>query len=364
LAERIYTEGWKDGGYIRKDAQGRDTYVIYRQIAGKRYEVSTRAHTLRAALEQLKRFEADPEGYDPRGNVRPDAIYLDEKLSEEFLTYSRREKENTGKWVREQQRSLAWWAEKLHGVDLRGASLRDQIVPVVKQARGNRVAVLKALYSWLRKTHKITFAEDPTAGGMLEGRQPTKRRGRGPKAVPREHVELALAHLTGNWRDALLLQSETGWHVTEVQRFAQGGEVEPASASQKAQGIAGVLIVEHKGGEQHRSAVSSKVLEAAERLREREGFSVEWYARALKKACPAAGIKKPFGAGQMRHSVATWAVESGADIAAVSTFLGHKSPRTTKKFYATHATPKNPMIALPLLSAVKAPKDEGGHTAN
>src|SRR5216684_3817779 len=65
-----------DGGYVRKDERGREVYTIRRMINGKRYDVSTRAHTERAALEQLKRFEADPEGYDARGVLRPDPIYL------------------------------------------------------------------------------------------------------------------------------------------------------------------------------------------------------------------------------------------------------------------------------------------------
>jgi hypothetical protein len=36
-------------------------------ISGWNYKVSTRASTLRAAKEQLKRFEADPEHYNPAG---------------------------------------------------------------------------------------------------------------------------------------------------------------------------------------------------------------------------------------------------------------------------------------------------------
>jgi len=35
--------------------------------------------------------------------------------------------------------------------------------------------------------------------------------------------------------------------------------------------------------------------------------------------------------------VATWAIERGDDPAAVAAFLGHKSPATTRRFYATLA---------------------------
>ena len=41
-------------------------------------------------------------------------------------------------------------------------------------------------------------------------------------------------------------------------------------------------------------------------------------------------------------------MNGGTDLKSVSTFLGHKSPRTTQKFYATHATPWNPMIPPPV----------------
>jgi len=47
------------------------------------------------------------------------------------------------------------------------------------------------------------------------------------------------------------------------------------------------------------------------------------------------------------HSVATWAIESGVDLPAMSTFLGHRTIATTKRFYATHATPRNPLIIVP-----------------
>jgi hypothetical protein len=52
-------------------------------------KVSTSAHTLRAAIEQLRRFEADPEGYSPVGAPQKQPLYLDAALASEFLTYYR-----------------------------------------------------------------------------------------------------------------------------------------------------------------------------------------------------------------------------------------------------------------------------------
>ena len=68
-----YAETW-EGGFIRHDSQGRKVYVIRRMINGRNYKVSTRATTLRAAIEQLKRFEIDPEHYNPVGSPHEQPI--------------------------------------------------------------------------------------------------------------------------------------------------------------------------------------------------------------------------------------------------------------------------------------------------
>ena len=98
MAERTW-----EGGYIRKDSHGRDVYVIRRQIDGKRYKVSTRASSPRAAFEQLKRFESAPENDRPGGTpVEQESIYLDEALALEILTWSRDVQRNSAKRVGEQ----------------------------------------------------------------------------------------------------------------------------------------------------------------------------------------------------------------------------------------------------------------------
>lgn len=129
---------------------------------------------------------------------------------------------------------------------------------------------------------------------------------------------------------------------------------------------AGVLVCPmHTSGEPLRTRVSAPVVEAAKKLLDhakkkseqrsalREpcgdtevgGFSREWYDRAVRAAsaavkCPDGKVGIPvFTPGKLRHSVATWAIDAGADLAQVAAYLGHKSPRTTRKFYATHARP-------------------------
>ena len=184
-------------------------------------------------------------------------------------------------------------------------------------------------------------------GGLLPEvwlRRPSCRcKGRGVRGQP--EVLQHLSHRRGVRQvgydappaPAMDVQAGTGWHVSELVRFAKMGSVEPYRG--EAEGIAGVLVCpQTKSGEPLRTAVSSEVLEAGKRLLERGSFSSEKYVLAIKGACTAAGIP-PFTPGRFRHSVATWAIEKGADSASVAAFLNHKSPSTTRRFYATHAVP-------------------------
>jgi integrase len=333
-----YVETW-EGGFVRTDAKGRKVYVIRRMINGKNYKVSTRAGNARAAMEQLKRFEADPEGYNPAGASHEAPIYLDAPLAEEFLVWNRDVKKNSREWLEKQQRYLAWWADQLKGLDLRKVSLVDHIKPALKGA-GNgphRIAVLKSVYSWLRKEkHLLTVNEDPTFQTLVVP-QARPEQWKRVKVIPREHYLLAREHLAPHWRDGMDVQAGTGWHVTELTRFAKEGSVEPYRGD--AEGVSGVLVCpQTKSGEPLRTAVSAEVLEAGKRLLERGTFGREKYGMAVISACKAAGIA-PFTPGRFRHSVATWAIEKGADPASVAAFLNHKSPSTTRRFYATHAVP-------------------------
>ncbi len=234
-------------------------------------------------------------------------------------------------------------------MDLRRADLARHVLPPLAKAtcKPQRIAVLKRFYSWLRREeHKITPAEDPTLD-TLSVPQSRPEQLRRAKAVPREHVMLAIDHLaTNRWRDLLRVLAGTGMHVSELERFATDGSLEPLPRDGKREGAEGVIVIPStKAGDPLRVAVSSEVLEAAKRVLKAGAFDRQHFAKALASACAA--VKRPdgqigippFGAGQLRHSVATWAVNAGADPATVASFLGHKSPRTTRKFYATLATP-------------------------
>jgi integrase len=380
------------GGRIRFDAKGRPVYVIRKQLAGRRYEVSTRKHTLAAALAEWERFEKDPEGYAVGGNAGQGPLYLDNELAKRFLAWSAGERGNSAGWLVKQKGFLADWMETLRGVNLRRLSLRDHVVPALEGAssRRHRLAVLKGFYSWLRKhEHVLTSAEDATIDMPLPQIEPAQWKR--DKVIPRDHIDLVLEYLRaeqqkrrekrdaraaaarpagegnvvqlvpaaapeqpdGPWVEALTVHAGTGWHTTEIVRFAATGSIEPLPKSVQQEGVAGVLVCpQHKSGEPIRTRVSPLVVDAAKRLLTHGAMSREWYDRAIRDACKS--VKRPdgkvgipvFTPGRLRHSVATWAIEAGADPASVAAFLGHKSPRTTRRFYATHASPaKVPTLA-------------------
>jgi hypothetical protein len=176
MAERTGT--W-DGGYIHKDTRGRKVYVIRQQINGVRYEVGTRAFTERPALEQWKRFQSDPEGYDPNGGQQTQAD-LPRRPAHEGVPrlLARREA---------QQQAVARRAENPAGVVVEEAArhrlARGQPARLdparagsKTPSRQHKVTVIKGLYSWLRKVRReITLADDPTAAGMLVLPAPKKQ---------------------------------------------------------------------------------------------------------------------------------------------------------------------------------------------
>lgn len=326
------------GGFIRENEAGEPIYVIRKRVDGHQYEVSTRCNTQRAALKQLERFEADPLNYRPSGDASA-KVMLDAELAEEFLVYCRDVKKNSPLWLTKQKSYVAWWAGKLDGISLARVSLQNDIEPALEGegARAHRIATIKAVYSWLRKVkHALTPAQDPTFGTLAVPQSDPNARLMKDKAISKKDFLKVREHLDGHWRAAIDVQAGTGWHITEVKRFAEGGAVE--DHPRKAKGVAGVLVCpETKAGGLLRTAVGKEVLVAADLLLERKTFSVEKYGMAVKAASVAAGVSPVLTPGRMRHSVATWAINAGADPAQVSAFLNHKNPRTTRKFYATHA---------------------------
>jgi integrase len=349
----VNVEGW-DIGRAWKAPDGTLTFYIRKQVGGSRFDHCTGATTLPAAMKHRERFQADPAGYRPEGDPKRTTIRLDNDLSEAFLAWSLNTKKNTPKYVADQRTYLAWWMEKLRGVDLRArdpqAMLRDKILPKLDgaTARQQRIATIKVLYSWLRtERHWIATHEDPTYG-MLKVPQSIPEQRTTNKVVPVEHLLLVIDGLASNrWRDLLRVLMGTGMHVSELVRFAQSGTLEPLPRERLSEDEAGVIVIPWtKGGEVLRVPVSQPVLDAAKRVLEAGAFDRSKLDAAIRSACAA--VVRPdgkvgipaFGPGRLRHTVSTFAKNNGTDIKTISEFLGHKSPRTTAKFYATNATPR------------------------
>ena len=367
-----------EGGIVRHNRKGEPIFIIQRMIEGTAYKVSTRCHDIEPAREQLRRFEAGPAAYKPAGPPEDDGLEplpLDETLATAFLVWSRdvgpnkSRKGNSRAWLRKQRSYLAWWQEQLADVDLRELTLKAHVEPALGpelkpgqdgySTRAKRIAVLKALFSYMRTQPDaraqglgVTPSQDPLFGALKVPQSDPDSRKTRDKAVSITHIRKAVSKLDGHWKDALTVQAGTGWHVTEVQRFVAGRPVlkngeevsrdrghveEPRKKTHY--GSAVLVCPEAKGGSELRTAVGPEVAEAARRLLGRGTFSVEKYGVAVKEACEVAGVPV-FTPGRMRHSVATHAVDEGADMASVASFLNHKSPATTRNFYAKFAVAK------------------------
>ena len=330
------TRPW-EGGQVRWDKTGRATYWIVRRYAGKRWCFSLKVHEEEAAIKRLRQFEADPFGFRVDGAASDRPLLFDSTIRDAFERWSRDERHNSDGWVAKQREILAWWGERLGACDLKRLRLVEDVLPVLDkypEQRQHRIAVLKTFYSWLRKArHSIKPFEDPTLGA-LSAPQARPEQWKRQKAFTREQREAVLAKLDGKWLAAAIVQAGTGWHCTEVVRFAESGSIVQAVNGEQV-----LVCPRAKSGAPHRTRVSAAVAAAARDLRVAEGFGYWPYWRALQEACGAAGIEPgTVSPGNFRHSVATMAIdESGADPKAVAAFLDHASDQTTRRFYATHA---------------------------
>lgn len=326
-------ERWP-GGYVRGGV-----FVIERRIRGVKFHFSTHATTLRAAMKQLERFEMDPHGYKPEGEVEPDALVMTEQLIDEFhewhlLKVSR-------PWALNVRCLLIDWSNDLRGADLRHLDLLEDLKPHLKRhprQAHHRAKSLKVFFTWLRQERGlVTRAQDATLDLPIPVLKPAQDSGH-RKAVPWKVVVAAAQHLPQRTRDVLELLAATGWHVNEVRRFAVDGTIRERNAADAPEVVA-MLGTRHKSGRVHFTAVvHEQHLEVAKRIRA-VGHVIDNGAlrKHLKKACAKAGVDY-FAMGQLRHSVATWLTQAGVAVADTSRFLGHQSATTTRRHYIDSQT--------------------------
>lgn len=343
------------GGYVRTNKSGR-TFIIERKVGGVHFHVSTRCKSLRAAMKQLERFEADPANYSPAG-VAPEPERKPLVMTADLVLAYRdwmlsRERPASREWALNCANYLADWIDDLGGKDLREVTVVGDLEPALdrrKTSRRHRIEAIKAFYGWLRKKRGlIRHAEDPTPDIAVPQGSPEKHRR--VKVVPRERVLAVLPHLPSAVRDVLILKLATSWHTSEVRRFAREGVMIPGTR----EGVLFVLQVRHKSGELTRTPlVHQEHVEAAQRILAKGKVpDRHQVADAMRAGCQAAGVTL-FHLGQIRHSVLTWAVEQGASIEDVAEFAHHRSPLTTKKFYLDVAEPAPRIPVLRILDGGK-----------
>lgn len=327
-----HQETWP-GGYVHRDGQGRPTYVIRRRIDGRRYKVSTRRRTLAAAMAELERFERNPAGYRP---TESDRLLLDGELVVAYLEACR-EKGNSLGWMLAKRDLLIWWGEQLEGVELR----RLDVQAVERALEGgprrmHRIEAIKHLMTWCVRTGRMEA--DPLRDRLqVPAARPAQAHR--VKAFPQSTHRTWMSALPPSlWRDGLAVLAATGWHVTELERFAEGG-----AADEERSALRQPLT---KGGLELKVEVGAEALAAGKRILavgSLSHWSLRQYVKRFRVKSAHEGVAlPPLPIGSYRHSVATWAIDAGTEVAAVSDFLGHKSPRTTRRFYATHSVIPKP----------------------
>jgi integrase len=355
------------GGRIHIGKDGRKHYYLWKKLGGREFKFALGTNE-KIAFAELRRWELDPLAYVPPGKrvadatVAGDGAVFDAELIMRFLVWSglsKKEggKENTVVWVNQQRLHLMWWLKALGNVDLRRLTPK-KILDAAEGTggRAHKLRVLSSFYSWLqRRQQVVSIAENPFASKVIDV----------PQAQPSELVKpisyetftrvlerlqtpeiregaSRIGNRNDHWAAVLLIQAGTGWHASEVKRFAESGWIEPLPEGAEPD-AAGVIVTVHKSKRQHRTRVATGVLAAAEWLKERTAkahghtFDVRRYAKAVKAASEAEGLEV-FTPRVIRSSVATWAVNRGESIERVSQYLGHLTKQTTRVWYAKLAS--------------------------
>lgn len=363
------------GGYIRWGTRG-PAYIIERTVDGVRYHVSTKCRTERAALEQLAAFEADPSRYKPERAARKRmptrrVLTLTAELVNEYLDWmvARPQPSSRG------HQQAHYWALRQWLIFYAGRDIRDvPLSEVAEHLRGKRslpmrIQGLRSFCGWLRQEKfLLTRAEDVT----LDLRRPRGRATKDSKrvAIPPEHILAVLPHLPALSRDVTVLRLGTGWHMEEVRRFAEAGEIVYVEGRSVALAtmegpvrvpLLAVLKVRHKVKASTTTPILyPEHLAAAERLREAgHVWTVNCMNEHTRLACLAAGVPR-FLNWHIRHSAVSYAMEHGALLEQASVFVDHLNVDTTRTHYADLAYPTRAVPVLRVPAALPQPKDGEG----
>src|SRR6266849_2527647 len=290
-------DGWS--GRVWVSDAGKRTFYIRQVRDGKRWDVSTKCSTLRAALKELERFEMNPEKYRPLGSG--ERLVLNEDLIEKYAKWCRESTEASDPlWLEAKKRYLRWWSECFDLRPLTNMTLSRVLECLDGQvSRADRIKSLKHLYSWLRQTDQITAAEDPTLDTLPVPQSKPEQDTAGSKVIEEEDFRAVLPKLQPVVADICRVLAGTGCHLSEALRLIQTGKLEERPAPALP-----VLCFRHKGGHIHRVEVTASVAEAAKRLigAPLPGRSTVYHS--IERACDGAGVER-WTPGRFRHTFAT-----------------------------------------------------------
>lgn len=339
-----------EGGYISLGRRDRKTFVIERRHQGVRYHISTGAHERRAALGHLDRFEKNPAAYRPDGDELDKALHITEADVIRYVAWTREVKGNTREHAREVKRYLAQWLEDLGDVDWRRLKLGALKTALAKRktARAYRIASIKAFCAWLREEEGALTSElDVTRD--LASIQAVPERQRREKKVPKDLVEKLLAVVDDRTRHFMVVKGSTGLHNSEIRRIVSGDravlEALDAEASAANGGCAGVARFLHKSGDWDLKRIETRQALDSLLALQKTGFTARSVNAAIKAGCATLGVPS-FTVSVLRHSWGTWHAAAGADMAHISEGYGHKSERTSQRFYVQVAIPPKRLEAV------------------
>jgi hypothetical protein len=182
-------ERWR-GGRVWVAQDGSRTY--YGLVAGRM--VSTRRHTEAEAVDEINRLTllAGGEGHP----------LCDWLIAEYVLDCAKRGINRQS--CNEKRRHLTQWQTR---VKWRPVTLKvlNGVVPSMTGAR-NKVATIKAYYTWLRQRGRVTRDEDPT----LDLAKPHAPPSDWDRLVPVESHRKAVEELDARWGDLLVVLMGTG----------------------------------------------------------------------------------------------------------------------------------------------------------
>jgi hypothetical protein len=269
------------------EANGLDLFIIERQIRGKRYHVSTGAHTITAAREpSSSASRRTPLATTRAGGDRPPAGHLTDKLVEEWEEFQLA-KGNTPVYVRDQGARCCGGCCVLGGADLRKLTLRQLREGLTGDSRRASTASSRSRASsagCAPRRGSCTTAQDATldlrcrrlarevdrrARWCLAERREAARppRGRGAADALRERrrtTSSSPAPMRAAGATACCCSPRRAGTSPSSRRFIRGGEL----LRQASGDVLAVLVVRHKGGDLARTPIVHREhLEAAERLR-------------------------------------------------------------------------------------------------